>query len=51
MPIQSLWNGSQNSDEPQVEQNPRRTFSDELKPSHLVCAMDGHGRAPERRST
>src|SRR5262245_1484407 len=29
MPIQSFSIGSQNNEEPQVEQNPRRTFSDE----------------------
>src|SRR5581483_5894886 len=28
-PIQSLWIGSQKSEEPQVAQKPRRTFSDD----------------------
>ncbi len=28
-PIQSRWSGSQKSDDPHTEQNPRRTFSDE----------------------
>ena len=27
--VQSSWTGSKNNEEPQTEQNPRRTFSDE----------------------
>jgi hypothetical protein len=29
MAIQSLWGGSQNKDDPHVEQNPRRTFAED----------------------
>src|SRR5271156_5838616 len=36
MPIQSLWIGSQNREEPQAEQKPRRTFS--LERNHVTLS-------------
>jgi hypothetical protein len=37
MPILSWRTGSQNSDDPQVAQNPRRTFSDDAY--HLTFSL------------
>ena len=46
MPMKSRKTGSQNSDEPQTEQKPRRTFSDEryqeiLSSPRMVTAVRG----------
>ena len=46
IPIQSFWIGSQNREEPHLEQNPRRTFSEErnqvtLSPPRTVKAARG----------
>ena len=43
-PIQSRSSGSQNSDEPQVEQKPRRTFSEDW--NQVTCSRRGSSRRP-----